>query len=378
MQSLLSLTFQRLARTHETPLWIYDAEIIRGQIHKLRMFDTIRFAQKSCPNISILALLRKLGVQVDAVSLGEIERAARAGFTPEQSVDGTAGIVFTADLFDRKTLQRIIKDGIEVNVGSIDMLRQLGEISPGHRVWLRMNPGFGHGHSNKTNTGGENSKHGIWFTELPEALALICRFGLNLVGLHVHIGSGVDYAHLQRVCDAMRELLARVDVDFEAISAGGGLSVPYQDGDPSIDTEHYFTLWHAVRQEAAQRLGHPVRLEIEPGRYLVAESGVLIAEIRAMKNMGSNYFMLVDAGFNDLMRPAMYGSFHRLSVVSRTNGQYLTENSRPTFVAGPLCESGDVFTQSANGIVEHRMLPSAQIGDFLVFHTAGAYGASMS
>jgi diaminopimelate decarboxylase len=258
------------------------------------------------------------------------------------------------------------------------MLDQLGAASPGHAVWLRINPGFGHGHSNKTNTGGEHSKHGIWHGDLGAALAAVQRNGLTLAGLHMHIGSGVDYGHLQQVCGAMVELVRAVQaagMDLHAISAGGGLSIPYQAGGSRIDTAHYFSLWDAARKQAEAIVGHALGLEIEPGRFLVAESGVLLGQVRAVKNQGSAHFVLADTGFNELMRPAMYGSHHAMSVLRR-------DGSRPaevdTVVGGPLCESGDVFTQGEGGVVLPRALPAAQVGDLLVIHDTGAYGASMS
>ena len=369
---------RQLAQTHGTPLWVYDAATIRQRIAELRAFDTIRFAQKANSNLHLLALMRAEGVKVDAVSLGEIERALAAGFRPgthEVDGHGEAEIVFTADLIDRATLAKVVAEQIPVNAGSIDMLEQLGAASPGHRVWLRINPGFGHGHSNKTNTGGEHSKHGIWHADLAPALQAITRHGLHLVGLHMHIGSGVDYHHLQQVCDAMVAMVAKLDRPIEAISAGGGLSIPYRAGEPRIDTAHYFELWDGARRRIAQAQGRPLKLELEPGRYLVAESGVLVAEVRATKAMGSRFFALVDAGFNELMRPAMYGAHHGIELIASDD---TPRAERETVVAGPLCESGDVFTQGDGGTVLSRTLPQARVGDLLVFHDAGAYGASMS
>ena len=359
---------RQLASAHGTPLWVYDAATIRERIAALRRFDVIRYAQKANSNLHVLRLMRDEGVKVDAVSNGEIERALAAGYP-------AADIVFTADLFDEATLARVVELGITVNAGSIDMLHQLGRRAPGHRVWLRINPGFGHGHSNKTNTGGEHSKHGIWHADLDRALAAITLHGLTLVGVHMHIGSGVDYGHLQQVCAAMVALAARVTLPMTAISAGGGLSIPYRPGEPRIDVAHYHSLWDAARREIAAARGHAIELEIEPGRYLVAEAGVLLAEVRATKDMGANRFVLVDAGFNELMRPSMYGSHHQIGLLPDDDAP------RPevaTVVAGPLCESGDVFTQGEGGVVLTRDLPEARVGDLLVFEDAGAYGASMS
>lgn len=365
----------RLPAEFGCPVWVYDAQIIRRQVAKLSRFDVVRFAQKACSNIHILRLMREQGVKVDSVSLGEIERALVAGFDPRSNPDD---IVFTADVIDEETIARVAELGIPVNAGSVDMLDQLGTASPGHRVWLRINPGFGHGHSQKTNTGGENSKHGIWYSDLPAALAVMQRHQLQLVGIHMHIGSGVDYGHLEQVCGAMVQQVIDFGQDLQAISAGGGLSIPYREGEETIDTDHYYGLWNAAREQIARHFGHPVKLEIEPGRFLVAQAGVLVAQVRGVKEMGSRHFVLIDAGFNDLMRPAMYGSYHHISALAADGRDLSQAPVLDTVVAGPLCESGDVFTQQEGGKVETRALPAVVAGDYLVLHDTGAYGASMS
>ena len=379
--ALAPALLRELAQRHGTPLWVYDAATVRARVAQLRRFDTIRFAQKACSNTHVLRLLRAEGVAVDAVSAGEIARALHAGYDAKAE---HADLVFTADVIDRATLALVAEHGIPVNAGSVAMLHQigaqLGTRARGHRVWLRINPGFGHGHSRKTNTGGEHSKHGIWPSDIPAALEAITHHGLKLVGLHMHIGSGVDYAHLERVCDAMVHQVADVRAlghDISAISTGGGLSIPYREGEAPVDTAHYFSLWDEARRRIERDLGHALRLEIEPGRFLVAESGVMVAEVRAVKDMGSNHFVLCDAGFSDLVRPAMYGGWHAISVL-RAGGEPVSPDWRATVVAGPLCESGDVFTQDAGGTVAPRRLAPCAVGDLLVFHDTGAYGATMS
>ncbi len=357
-----------------TPFWLYDADSIRRRTAQLRSFDVIRYAQKANPNIQILKLMKSLGTMVDAVSLGEIERAHRAGFRNDE---GHAQIVYTSDVLDEATLQRVIELNIPLNAGSPQMLEQLGKASPGHKVWLRINPGFGHGHSRKTNTGGQSSKHGNWHENLDECYQLIETYGLELVGLHMHIGSGVDYEHLQLVCSSMVEHVLRCPFDISAISAGGGLPIAYRDDDPQIDIDEYFRIWDLARRQIEEHLGHSVTLEIEPGRFLVAESGCLVAQVRAKKDVGTNHFVLVNSGFNDLIRPAMYGSFHQITAIQKfpvsDRGMW-----RNTVVAGSLCEAGDVFTQQSNGEIVHEFLPDLQVDDLLVFHDCGAYGASMS
>lgn len=365
----------RLAREHATPYYLYDAGVMRERLASLRTFDVVRYAQKACSNVHVLRLFREAGALVDAVSLGEIERALRAGFDASGE---PAGLVYTADVLDDATLARVLELGIPVNAGSPDMLEQLGRKHPGHRVWVRVNPGFGHGHSRKTNTGGPISKHGIWHEYLDEALRHVEKYRLDLVGLHMHIGSGTDFEHLKQVCEAMVEQVRALGVDVRAISGGGGLPIPYRSGDAPFDTVALHALWDAARRRVEKMVGHAVSLEIEPGRYLVGEAGVLVAEIRAVKRTGANRFLLVDAGFNDLVRPAMYGSYHAISVVRRDGAALAEGTTQPTVVAGPLCESGDVFTQEEGGIVVPRELPDARVGDFVVIHDAGAYGASQA
>lgn len=369
--------FRQLAATYGTPLYVYDAHVIRAQYRKVAAFDIVRFAQKACSNVHILRLLREQGATVDCVSEGELERAIAAGFLDGADSDH-APVVYTADVISRKALQRVVELGVPVNTGSEDMLEQVGRARRGHPVWIRVNPGFGHGHSKKTNTGGESSKHGIWFDNLGRALEIIQRHELDLVGIHMHIGSGVDMQHLERVCEAMERAVSVVTdakLDLKAISGGGGLTIPYREGDGEVDPQAYYQLWDRTRRRIEAKLGHAVSLELEPGRFLVAQAGFLLTEVRATKHVGSNHFTLVDAGFNDLVRPAMYGAFHHISVVGADEA---AREVTPTVVAGPLCESGDVFTQDANAEVVPRPLPKAQVGDLLVLHDAGAYGASMA
>jgi diaminopimelate decarboxylase len=365
---------ERVATEYGTPCYVYDAAAIRAHIEQLRAFDVIRYAQKAASNTHLLRLMREEGVLVDAVSQGELERAVLAGYDGHGE---PAGLVYTADLLDEATLDRVLELDLPVNAGSEDMLSQVGQRHPGHRVWVRVNPGFGQGHSRKTNTGGESSKHGIWHENLREALKRIDEHRLDLVGLHMHIGSGIDFHHLQRVCDAMVRQVRSLGRDVRAISAGGGLPIPYRDGDEPLDASALFERWHAARGEIEGIVGHPVSLEIEPGRFLVGAAGTLVAEVRATKMMGRHRFILVDAGFDNLMRPAMYGSYHKISLVRRGLG-VLEGPTQPTLVGGPLCESGDVFTQEEGGVVSPRELPEARVGDWLVFHDAGAYGASMA
>lgn len=361
-----------LARDFGTPTYVYDAAVITERIAELALFDVIRYAQKANSNLAVLDLCRRQGVLVDAVSAGEIHRALAAGYRPGGD---PPPIVYTADIFDREALDLVVQHGIPVNCGSPDMIDQYGERMPGTAITLRINPGFGHGHSRKTNTGGEHSKHGIWHEELDEALERAARTRLTVSGLHLHIGSGTDLEHLALVAGAMEKLACHVGGSVQMISAGGGLPVPYRPDDPRMDVPAYFGLWDAARKRLEAEFGHPVGIEIEPGRFLTAESGFLVTEIRAIKQVGANLFYLVDAGFNTLVRPVLYGAYHPISIVPADDSPRAMHD---VVVGGPLCESGDIFTQDEDGFVRHERLPEARVGEYLVLEVAGAYGFVMA
>lgn len=187
---LTDARLRELARAHGTPLYVYDAAIIRQRVAELQGFDCIRYAQKANAHPGILRLLRECGVEVDAVSAGEIHNALAAGYTPAQ-------IVYTADLFDRRAEDALLQHPVAVNLGSDFMIEQYAALrakSGGPReITLRINPGFGHGHARKVNTGGETSKHGIWHTQLRDCVTRATQAGLRVHGLHLHIGSGTDF-----------------------------------------------------------------------------------------------------------------------------------------------------------------------------------------
>ncbi len=364
---------QNLAHSFGTPTYVYDAAKIAERIADLHAFDVVRYAQKANSNLAVLDWVRRQGAVVDAVSAFEIQRAFAAGY-----VDGKepAEIVYTADIFDTPTLDLLVKHDIHVNCGSPTMIDQYGERAPGRNITLRINPGFGHGHSQKTNTGGEQSKHGIWHDQVDDCLVRADRNGLAVTGLHMHIGSGTDLDHLAQVCSALETTARGIGRSITTISAGGGLPTLYRGDEQPVDLARYYELWDATRKRLEGEFGHKISLEIEPGRYLAAECGYLITEIRAIKQMGKNLFYLVDAGFNNLARPILYGAYHPMSICAHEANP--DPKLQDVVVGGPLCESGDIFTQEEGGFVASRSLPVAAVGDFLVIECAGAYGFVMS
>ncbi|MFN9850983.1 MAG: diaminopimelate decarboxylase family protein, partial [Planctomycetota bacterium] len=208
---IAGMAIEEIVSRFGTPCYVYDMQMIRQRVADLSMFDTIRYAQKACSNIAILDRLRRLGVVVDAVSAGEVRRALAAGYDPHSN---PPGIVYTADVFDREALDLVSERSLHVNCGSPDMIEQLGNACPGASVTLRVNPGFGHGHSQKTNTGGPQSKHGIWHSEIDRCLRLADLHNVAITGLHWLLGkpdglsvTSPDAAVRARTSDAIRRIV---------------------------------------------------------------------------------------------------------------------------------------------------------------------------
>ncbi len=357
-----------VARLHGTPLYVYDLSVVRRNLKRFARFDSVRYAVKANSNLAVLRALREGGARCEVVSAGEIERARAAGFTPGE-------MVYTADLMDRRARALVGDLKLHVNAGSASMLEDVGTVCGPGQVTLRVNPGFGEGHDRKVTTGGAHSKHGIWHEELPAVRDRAEALGLRVTGLHVHIGSGLEGRFVERTVESMGSAVALFSETLERVSCGGGMSFPYAPGEEAFDLEGFAETWLAARDRWSRELGRPLTLEAEPGRLLVADAGVLLTEVCGMKSTGREgaTFLLVDAGFHSMIRPLLYGAFHRIST--------LAEDGRPTtpkMVAGPLCESSDVFTQGKEGAPAPQALPDMERGELLMIHDVGAYGAAMA
>jgi len=377
---------QSLAEKVGTPFWLYDASVIRQRIAAIKFLTETegvqaRFAMKACPATKILREMAKAGIWIDAVSGNEVLRAIRAG---HPAGNNPPAILFTSDVFRDNALEVILQHGILPNVGSPGMLRDLQAAGYRGPVSLRVNPGFGHGHVNACDTGGPSSKHGIWFQDLAETAKAAEAAGLQVVMLHAHIGSGPQFQELHDNLVRLSSEFAELAPHFphvQAISLGGGIPHNYREPDVQIPLEPLRALFAGCRAQLSTAAGRPLRLEIEPGRYYVAPACTLItrvADVKATrtneKGRGAN-FVMVDAGFVDLVRPAMYGSYHGIEVVGKDLSDRPVED---VVVAGPLCESGDVFTRDEGELLRPRQMPLPQTGDLLAIRDAGAYGYAMS
>lgn len=359
-------TLERLAREHGTPLYVLDLDRVRAQAARLDRFDIVRYAQKAHSGLALLRALAKDGLSVDATSGFEIRRALEAGFPSER-------IELATDVLDAQTLAIAAEHRIRVNLGSADLIEPYAQSGGCDECTFRVNPGFGAGHDRRVTTGGPHSKHGIWHENLPAAFERAKAAGLRVSGLHFHIGSGVELDMLQTTIDAMTRLVLEAPESVTRVSTGGGLPIPYTESEPEFPVDEFQTRWTQARDTWQERTGRRFELEVEPGRYLVAQAGSLVTEVRARKATPDWDWVLVDAGFHTLARPMLYGAFHRIEALGHHGA-----DTKPRVVAGPLCEASDVLTQDKDGVPRPVQLPDVAPGDTLVIRDTGAYGLSMS
>jgi diaminopimelate decarboxylase len=385
-QSFLDdLDLQSLAARVGTPFYAYSAAVLARRAAEVRAITAspgvqARYAMKACSSHRVLRELCEAGLWIDAVSGNEVLRALAAGFSPgaEPPV-----VLFTADVFRDNALDVIREHGVLPNIGSPAMIEDLHAAGYRGPIGLRLNPGFGHGHVSACDTGGPSSKHGIWHEDADRVRAAAARAGFPVVLLHAHVGSGpaIDEfnANMGRLVHFFAERIGDFP-DVRAVNLGGGIPYPYRPGAPPVDLAPLGRLLRDAQRDLNRRAGRDIRVEIEPGRYIVAPSGALVTRVTDVKATCSNEkgpghtFVMVDAGFVDLVRPAMYGSFHHITV----HGADPNAEKAPVVVAGPLCESGDVFTRDAGELLDPRPLPRVRRGDLLILHDAGAYGVQMS
>jgi diaminopimelate decarboxylase len=369
-----------LATRFGTPLYIYDAEIIRRQTERVkRAFAALPFrpfyAMKANGALAILDLMRGAGFGCDTVSPGEIFIAQKAGFTPDD-------IWFTCSNVSDDDLRAIGDERIVINVNSMSEIDRILALDLRNPIALRVNTDIGAGHHHDVVTAGGGVKFGIDLAEIESARMIAEDSGRKVVGLHAHIGSGID--DIAPLIESARRLLdlSTTFPNLRWLNFGGGISVPYEPGKPEFPIDDY----GAELTRIADRMlrARDLTAILEPGRYLVAESGTLLAQVTSRRISRGQWWIGVDTGFNHLVRPSKYGAYHH--IVNATSGS--PASLRQTFdlgamaedvvVAGNLCESGDVFTRDEHGTTLTRRIDRTKIGDLLAFCDAGAYGFSMA
>ena len=356
---------KELIEKYGSSLYVYDVSIIRRQYRALVNSITypklqLHYACKANTNPEIMRLLRKEGACIEVMSPGEIALARKAGFTTEQ-------IDFTSSNITKEELAWLIEQKITVNLDSLTQLQRWGELSPSSNISLRINQGIGASTSHDHwITGGPKSKFGIDVRMIDEAKALAQKYNLHIVGLHQHIGS--DILDEKIFIKAMQSLLttAKTFSHLKYLDFGGGFGVAYKETDTPLNMKRLGELITQTLTTFMQEYGEELLVKFEPGRYLVAESGVLLAKVTEIKRNPERTFVGIDSGFNQLIRPAMYGSYQQVVNASSIQGE-----EEVLSLAGNVCESGDQFARD-------RTMRSFQEDDICAILDAGAYGYSMS
>ena len=389
MRFLNAAQIEMIRERFGTPVYVYDQATLERAAEEVLAFPApcrlvARFAMKALPTAAVLRVFDAKGLHVDASSGFEAERALAAGIAPEK-------IQITAQEIP-KDLKGLVQRGVLYNACSLHQLRHFGELFPGQELSIRVNPGLGSGHNNRTNVGGPSSSFGIWHEKLDEVLEIASEFELRIAGVHTHIGSGGDPEVWKR-CAGMTLEFARKLPSLDRLSLGGGFKVARVPGEQSADLQE---IGRALAEDLAGFVagrGEAFQLEIEPGSYLVANAGAILAEIidivdthpphgrdagASSETSDGHTFLKVDTGMTELLRPSLYGAQHPLTVVA--HGHPAADEEVDYLVAGHCCESGDILTPAPGdpeGLVARRM-QRAEIGDTLVVEGAGAYASGMS
>lgn len=364
-----------LLAAHGSPLYVYNERVLRDRCRRLKALSfhpgfQVEFSVKANANPVLLRIIREEGLLVDAMSPGELFLDKLAGFEAPE-------ILYIANNISKDEMRHALDAGVLVSVDSISQLDSIGSVNRGGRVMARFNPGIGAGHHQKVVTAGKETKFGITPDLLDEALAVIARHGMRLAGINQHIGSlFMTPDGYVAAAEVLLHLAERLPADvlkgLEIIDFGGGFGIPYHkyDGEAPLDMDDLGRRLHALITEWSARTGYAGRFIVEPGRYVVAECGIILTEANNVKFNGPNCYVGTDVGFNVLARPAMYDSFHDFEIYAGPAGT-ADRGEREQSIVGNICESGDVLAKK-------RLLPAIHEGDIIAILDAGAYGFSMS
>ena len=362
------VSISAIAQAAGTPVYVYSATTIRERYTELDEGfgdypHRIHYALKANSTVAIARLIQTLGGRVDANSGGEIEVARRAGFGPDD-------IVFTGVGKSRDELELAVGLGVHaVNAESHGELERLDQIATAlgtrARVAVRLNPDVAAATHPHVSTGQPSHKFGIPVDQAREVCRwAVTRGGLNLVGVHVHVGSQlVEMEPVRRAVQVVAEFATELEglgIELEHLDVGGGLGISYDGAQTATAAAYAQTVVEAAR-------GTGLAVVTEPGRWIIGPAGILVASVVDVKPRGAErYFIVVDAGMSELIRPALYGSFHRIELTAPRATPVVACD-----VVGPICETSDVFGTE-------REMPLPEVGDLVVIRDAGAYGSAMA
>jgi len=363
MFNIENFTPEELIKEFGSPLYVYNESIIRERYRILdKSFNVpnkkILYACKANSNLEILKILKGEGCGIDAVSQGEVFLALKAGFEPKN-------ILFTGNNVTDEEIDYIVENKVLLNLDSLSVLERYGKKYPNTSVCVRINPNVGDGHHDHVITGGVESKFGIYISDIEKIHTIAKKHNLKIVGIHQHIGSNIlNVESFKLAIDVILEQALNFE-NLDFIDIGGGIGVPYKPEEQKLDMEELKNIVNQKFKEFCEKYGKNVSLWIEPGRFLVAESGYLLVNVNTVKTNPCYKFVGTNSGFNHLVRPTMYDSYHEIVNLSNLEGQ-----KEVVTVCGNICESGDIFAKD-------RLINQVREGDILAILNAGAYGYSM-
>ena len=368
---------ERIRREIGTPCYVYDEASLREAADQVLAFPnayglTARYAMKASPNANILRLFRAKGLEIDASSIYEAERAVMAGY------DAHEISLSTQEFPDDDRLAKLVEKGMSINACSLHQLEQYGIRFPNTRVGLRFNPGLGSGGTNRTNVGGPASSFGIWHESKEDAKKLTEEYGLSVFRIHTHIGSGSDPDVWIRAVSLSLDMVRYFEVATH-LNLGGGYKVGRIVGETTTDLQAIGEPMKQAFEDFASETGRRIHLEVEPGSYLVANCCVLLSSVQDLANTGEGgyNFIKLDSGMTENTRPSMYGSQHEIQLLIPEDEK---RTAKPYIVVGHCCESGDILTPAPSDpeALHPRSLPEARIGDLAAIGGVGAYCSSMA
>ena len=325
---LLSLT-----EKYESPVYVYDAEKIISQYHKLQnAFSSVKhlkinYATKALSNVSVLKIFKSLDSGLDTVSVQEVQLGIKAGFDPQD-------IIFTPNGVSLDEIEQAMDLGVQINIDNIAILEQFGQKYPDVPVCIRMNPHVMAGGNSKISVGHIDSKFGISIHQLPHIHRVVENTGMHINGVHMHTGSDIyDIDAFLRATEILFNVAATFK-DLEYIDFGSGFKVPYKEGDIQTDIEELGVKLSQRFNEFCKEFGRDITLMFEPGKYLVSEAGKFLVHVNVVKQTTSTVFASVDSGLNHLIRPMFYDSYHHIDNISNPKGK-----KRFYTVVGYICET---------------------------------------
>lgn len=352
-----------------SPLYVYNEELLRNRCRDMMGLISysnfsVNYSPKANSNLELLKIIRSEGLHVDAMSPGEVYTNLLAGFKPAQ-------IFYISNNVSKDEFLYAIHAGVKISVDSVSQLELFGRINPGGRVAFRLNPGFGAGHHEKVRTAGKNTKFGIEMESIPDVKRIADEYNLVLTGINQHVGSLFMDSDSFMLSAENTLSIARQFEDLEFVDLGGGFGIPYrkQANQSRLDLIDLGNRLSELIDSWVKEYGRAIEFKIEPGRYIIAESGILLGQVNALKTNYKTKYVGTDLGFNVLIRPAMYDSYHDIEIY-RKEGLPSVREEMVTIV-GNICETGDI-------IARERILPEIFEDDVLGVLDSGAYGYSMS